>query len=72
ITSVKADSDREALLTDAAEKLGEIRNIMASGLLKELDSAGARELYSKQYSPGLQEYVEAASMYYYLKAGGDM
>lgn len=61
------DEALEVVLPDAEKKLKIIRGIIK----KILDEIGDDDpiKFARAYSPGLQEYVEAESFYYYLRTG---
>eukprot|EP01134_Creolimax_fragrantissima_P000527 CFRG0527T1 len=67
VTQCKTDEEKNRIVAEARDKLKDVRTLIGKGLATDLQSSGSRCLFAKQYSPGLQEYVEASSLYYYLQ-----
>ncbi|GFR31347.1 translin-associated protein X [Trichonephila clavata] len=63
---VSSDGNKEEILKEAESRLHALFKDVISGISSELTK---RELYQfvRAFSPGLQEFVEAVSFYYYLK-----
>ncbi|KAK6167918.1 hypothetical protein SNE40_021842 [Patella caerulea] len=64
-------SDREGndeILNDAKDKIKEIQNIRFLAMAEELEGEDPYQ-FMRAISPGMQEYIEAISFYYYLKHG---
>ncbi|KAF8788911.1 translin-associated protein X-like [Argiope bruennichi] len=63
---VSSDGGKDEILKEAEDRLSDLFKNVISGISSELSK---RELYQflRAFSPGLQEFVEAFSFYYYLK-----
>ncbi|CAL1296067.1 unnamed protein product [Larinioides sclopetarius] len=63
---VSSDSNKDEILKEAENRLNDLFKVVISGISSELSK---REFYQflRAFSPGLQEFVEAISFYYYLK-----
>ncbi|GBN19562.1 Translin-associated protein X [Araneus ventricosus] len=63
---VSSDSNKDEILKEAENRLNDLFKDVISGISLELSK---REFYQflRAFSPGLQEFVEAISFYYYLK-----
>ncbi|GIY78117.1 translin-associated protein X [Caerostris darwini] len=63
---VSSDKNKNEILQEAATRLNNLYNDVIKGISSELTK---RELHKfiRAFSPGLQEFVEAVSFYYYLK-----
>ncbi|OQV19237.1 putative Translin-associated protein X [Hypsibius exemplaris] len=56
------------ILTDAKERLRMLQNSCMRAIAREI-AADDPNLFSRAFSPGLQEYVEALTLYHFLDSG---
>jgi predicted translin family RNA/ssDNA-binding protein len=62
------ETNRETTVAEGAAALSAIRDVLATRIAKEL-SADLYPLLQRSFSPGMQEYVEAAVFHAYLRDG---
>ncbi|XP_069682641.1 translin-associated protein X isoform X2 [Periplaneta americana] len=60
------ESKKEVILTDSATRLSQLANTHFKNIAKELRGEDPYQ-YTRAYTAGLQEYIEAVTFHYYLK-----
>jgi predicted translin family RNA/ssDNA-binding protein len=67
IHRISSDEHRLKVISDVEKKLAELERTKWYQVAVELDNEDPF-LFLRAYSPGLQEYIEAVSLYYYTKS----